>query len=66
LFEVVAARPNDAAEALQRLEQLGRYEYRITPTDTWLYCQPKRAEEILAELPVVANVYANVYAQRTR
>jgi len=42
LFEVHAARRGDAAEAFERLEKLGRYEYRVSPAETWGYCEAKR------------------------
>jgi hypothetical protein len=57
LFEVHANRPKDAAEALERLDELGRYEYRISPRETWNYGEPKRPTEILANLPDWGSVY---------
>jgi FkbM family methyltransferase len=58
LFEVHASRPNDASEALERLDELGRYEYRISPQETWRYGEPQRRIEILADLPDWGSVYA--------
>lgn len=58
LFEVHANRPADAAEALERLDELGRYEYRVSRHETWNYGGPKRPTEILADLPDWGSVYA--------
>jgi hypothetical protein len=58
LFEVHANRPNDAADALERLDELGHYEYRMSPQETWHYGEPKKRIEILAALPDWGSVYA--------
>jgi len=58
LFEVHAARPADTAAALDRLEELGRYEYRISPAETWGYREAKRPDEVLADVPDWGSVYA--------
>lgn len=65
LFEVNHARLEEAAEALDRLEQLGRYEYRMVPYQTWNYSDPKRPREILANLAELPD-WGNVYARRIR
>jgi FkbM family methyltransferase len=58
LFEVHANRPSDASEALERLDELGCYEYRVSPQETWNYGEAKRPTEILADLPDWGSVYA--------
>ncbi|MFL5864594.1 MAG: FkbM family methyltransferase [Solirubrobacteraceae bacterium] len=58
LFELHAARRDDAAAAFERLEELGRYEYRVSPAETWRYDESKRAEAILADVPDWGSVYA--------
>jgi FkbM family methyltransferase len=58
LFEVHAARADDAAEAFERLDELGNYEYRISPQETWRYGDPELPREIMADLPDWGSVYA--------
>lgn len=59
LFEVHASVPEVASRAFERLEQLGRYEYSVMWPQTWAFhVKSQRAEQILAELPVIADVYA--------
>jgi FkbM family methyltransferase len=58
LFEVHAKRPDDAVAALNRLKELGRYEFRVSPEESWSYQDPKRPEKILAEMPNWGSVYA--------
>lgn len=65
LFEVHNARQTEAAEALDRLEQLGHYEYRMVAYQDWNYSEPKRPREILANLAELPD-WGNVYARRTR
>jgi hypothetical protein len=56
-----------AERALSRLDDLGRYEYRLMPHaeheyghDPWLLEAPATAGEILAEPPEWADVYARL------
>jgi FkbM family methyltransferase len=57
LFEVHAALPDVAAEALQRLDELGRYAYSVAPLNSWQFRQTSR-QQLLADLPIAADVYA--------
>lgn len=65
LFEVNHARLEEAAEALDRLEQLGRYEYRMVAYQDWDYSEAKRPTEVLANVAELPD-WGNVYARRIR
>lgn len=58
LFEVHAAARDDAAQAFDLLEALGDYEYKASPSESWLFGDSQRPEQILAKLPDWGSVYA--------
>jgi FkbM family methyltransferase len=59
LFEVHAALPDVAAEALRHLQRLGDYTFSVSPLNRWRF-SPTTAAELLADLPVAADVYARL------
>lgn len=61
LFEVHDDLPEVAERAFERLEQLGRFEYRLMERESWLARKPVTAEVALASLPAC---YGNVHARR--
>lgn len=60
LFEVHASIPDVASRAFERLEELGHYEYAMMWPQSWqFHREGQRADEILADLPVLGDVYAH-------
>lgn len=67
LFEMHRPLLDVAQRSLSRLDELGRYEYRLMPHaeheyghDPWILEAPVTAREILAEPPRWADVYARL------
>jgi hypothetical protein len=59
LFEVHASIPDVASRAIQKLEQLGDYEYSVMWPQSWkFHRQGQQADEVLADLPILGDVYA--------
>jgi FkbM family methyltransferase len=59
LFEVHGSIPDVAATAFERLENLGRYRYSMMCLHNWEFARlGQRPEELPADLPVMADVYA--------
>ena len=59
LFEVHAALSDQAAEAFERLDNLGRYEYSVSSGKSWLFPEgPQSSQRILSNLPAQGDVYA--------
>ena len=50
LFEVHADHAADAAEALRVLDALGRYEYRLEKSGSWLFSEPMSPDQIVATI----------------
>lgn len=60
LFEVHASIPHVASSAFERLGELGHYEYSMMWPQSWQFHRERqRAGEILADLPVLGDVYAH-------
>jgi FkbM family methyltransferase len=65
LFEVSADRPDDASQALARLQELGRYEYRCEQMGSWMFGPVEAPESIVRHLGACgAGIWGNVYARR--
>jgi FkbM family methyltransferase len=57
LFEVHATLAGVAARAVKRIESLGRYDFMVAPLNSWRFIVTS-PRELLANLPVAADVYA--------